>query len=305
MDYQADSTLKVLRHQLETFEALHQQTMQNVTTVQSEINEIFSNSLKDSKSQHGSHSNSVTISPTNTLQELEQHIQEGLQLGGNISRLKEECKRLENCLLTVQNEKQILQVELRQLHKDCLGLRNIIVAQHGSKTHDTSSSSLGSKEMSYFKDGVSSHHSPEGHPRDFSWLEKGHSAPGLTERTFDEVRKRFEEEELQKMQRYKSAINHSGSESDSSAVKKLSNAADTREKLASQLDLLPDKLQPDEFRDTRRNKTDPQRKIYLKYEPSRLENSIRDLLHHPAVMAYGDMKKVLQSAFDSKEIVVF
>ncbi|MGH0165566.1 UNVERIFIED_CONTAM: hypothetical protein FKN15_048970 [Acipenser sinensis] len=95
-------------------------------------------------------------------QELEQHIQEGLQLGGNISRLKEECKRLENCLLTVQNEKQILQVELRQLHKDCLGLRNIIVAQNGSKTHDTSSSSLGSKEMSYFKDGVSSHHSPEG-----------------------------------------------------------------------------------------------------------------------------------------------
>ncbi|MBN3277406.1 CC110 protein, partial [Polyodon spathula] len=95
-------------------------------------------------------------------QELEQHIQEGLQLGGNMSRLKEECKRLENCLLTVQNEKEILQVELRQLHKDYLGLRSTIVALHGSKTHDTSSTSLGSKEMSYFKDGVSCHHSPEG-----------------------------------------------------------------------------------------------------------------------------------------------
>ncbi|XP_058854140.1 coiled-coil domain-containing protein 110-like isoform X3 [Acipenser ruthenus] len=211
-------------------------------------------------------------------QELEQHIQEGLQLRGNMSRLKEECKRMENCLLTVQNEKEILQVELRQFHKDCLGLRNVTGAHLGSKTHDTSSSSLGSKEMSYFKDGVSSHHSPEGHPCDFSWLEKGHSTPGLTERTFDEVRKRFEEEEWQKTL----SFNKMGLGQPQKICK---------------LDLLcMDNFLQDKHGDgcesprtnTQEEESDDTDSSFYKLP------CLRRDLHHPAVMAYEDSKEKIQ-----------
>ncbi|XP_054846086.1 coiled-coil domain-containing protein 110 [Eublepharis macularius] len=46
---QAQSALKVLQHQLESFQALRQQTLQNVNLVQSEINEILNKNIADMK----------------------------------------------------------------------------------------------------------------------------------------------------------------------------------------------------------------------------------------------------------------
>ncbi|XP_028658943.2 protein BCAP-like [Erpetoichthys calabaricus] len=57
-------------------------------------------------------------------QELEQHVQKTLQQEASIRKLKEERVLLENCLAAVQNEKNALQLEMKQLHKDFIDLTN-------------------------------------------------------------------------------------------------------------------------------------------------------------------------------------
>ncbi|XP_039606925.1 coiled-coil domain-containing protein 110-like [Polypterus senegalus] len=57
-------------------------------------------------------------------QELELHVQKTLQQEASIRKLKEERVLLENCLAAIQNEKNTLQLEMKQIHKDFIDLTN-------------------------------------------------------------------------------------------------------------------------------------------------------------------------------------
>nr|XP_015200835.1 PREDICTED: coiled-coil domain-containing protein 110 isoform X1 [Lepisosteus oculatus] len=119
-------------------------------------------------------------------QELEQSAHQSLLLEGTVKGLKEERTLLENCLFTVQSEKEILQLEVRKLHRDYLDLSSTVAVQLGNRSLDVSSSSLGLKDLSDAKDGDSIHDGPR------------------EKLQIDLIRKRFEEGELRREQRSKS-----------------------------------------------------------------------------------------------------
>ncbi|XP_062991179.1 coiled-coil domain-containing protein 110 [Elgaria multicarinata webbii] len=59
---QSQTALKILQQQLDSFQALRQQTLQNVSMVQSEINEILNKNISDMKSSEFNPDNSVLTS---------------------------------------------------------------------------------------------------------------------------------------------------------------------------------------------------------------------------------------------------
>ncbi|KAJ8335903.1 hypothetical protein SKAU_G00392450 [Synaphobranchus kaupii] len=109
-----------------------------------------------------------------------------------VRKLREEQAVLENCLCTVQKERDLLQVEVRKLHQDYIELSGSISQQLRAKNSSRPGTSQGSQE-------APSLNSIFTRPDKIIDGEK-----------IDQIRKRLEEEELIRAQKYKNIIDQSG-----------------------------------------------------------------------------------------------
>ncbi|XP_071244268.1 uncharacterized protein [Salvelinus alpinus] len=143
-----------------------------------------------------------------TLREnLKQSVKRGEDAQGRAKQLREEQAILESCLLTVQKEKDLLQLEVRQLHQEYIELSSSISLQLRERSPIASTRILAGSHV--VTDGSDSGARQQESPR-----QPLNSSP-ITREMLDgpvggeaivHIRKRFEEEE-QRAQRYKNIIN--------------------------------------------------------------------------------------------------
>ncbi|XP_035275626.1 coiled-coil domain-containing protein 110 [Anguilla anguilla] len=108
-----------------------------------------------------------------------------------VRKLREEQDGLESCLRTVQKERDLLQLEVRKLHQEYIELSGSISQQLRAKNSSRPSSSLG----------------PQDAPSFSSLFTRQDKVIG--EEKIDQIRKRLEEEDLIRAQKYKDMIDQS------------------------------------------------------------------------------------------------
>ncbi|XP_024254021.1 coiled-coil domain-containing protein 110 [Oncorhynchus tshawytscha] len=140
-----------------------------------------------------------------TLREnLKQSVKRGEEAEGGAKQLRELQAILESCLLTVQQEKDLLTLEVRQLHQEYIDLSSSISLQLRERSPVTTARILaGSQEV--IDDGARQQESPR-QPLNSSPITREMLDWPVGGEAIDHIRKRFEEEE-QRAQRYKNIIN--------------------------------------------------------------------------------------------------
>lgn len=143
-----------------------------------------------------------------TLREnLKQSVKRGEEAEGGAKQLRELQAILESCLLTVQKEKDLLQLEVRQLHQEYIELSSSISLQLRERSPVASTRILaGSHVVTDGSDsGARQQESPR-QPLNSSPITREMLDGPVGREAIVHIRKRFEEEE-QRAQRYKNIIN--------------------------------------------------------------------------------------------------
>ncbi|XP_029529894.1 coiled-coil domain-containing protein 110-like [Oncorhynchus nerka] len=140
-----------------------------------------------------------------TLREnLKQSVKRGEEAEGGAKQLRGLQAILESCLLTVQQEKDLLTLEVQQLHQEYIDLSSSISLQLRERSPVTTARILaGSHEV--IDDGARQQESPR-QPLNSSPITREMLDGPVGGEAIDHIRKRFEEEE-QRAQRYKNIIN--------------------------------------------------------------------------------------------------
>ncbi|CAB1328130.1 unnamed protein product [Coregonus sp. 'balchen'] len=143
-----------------------------------------------------------------TLREnLKQSVKRGEEAEGGAKQLREEQAILESCLLTVQKEKDLLQLEVRQLHQEYIELSSSLSLQLRKRSPVASTRILaGSHEVTDGIDGAARQQESPRQPLNSSPITREMLDGPVGGEAIDQIRKRFEEEE-QRAQRYKNIIN--------------------------------------------------------------------------------------------------
>ncbi|XP_024293830.2 coiled-coil domain-containing protein 110-like [Oncorhynchus tshawytscha] len=143
-----------------------------------------------------------------TLREnLKQSVKRGEEAEGGAKQLREEQAILESCLLTVQKEKDLLQLEVRQLHQEYIELSSSISLQLRERSPVASTRILaGSHVVTDGSDSAARQQESPRQPLNSSPITREMLDGPVGREAIVHIRKRFEEEE-QRAQRYKNIIN--------------------------------------------------------------------------------------------------
>ncbi|XP_019899319.2 uncharacterized protein si:dkey-256e7.8 isoform X2 [Esox lucius] len=128
---------------------------------------------------------------------------------GRAKRLREKQAILEGCFFTLRKEKDLLQLEVRRLHREYLALSASVAIQLSGRSN-TTRVLAGSLKVSGISDGGGARQQENPRqPLHSSPVTRGTPHHPVGREAIDQIRKRFEEEELKKAQRYSSVISQS------------------------------------------------------------------------------------------------